>query len=91
MKFEGTIVLPMPKVSDANSAEWGKSQVDGSELRRLQMEGIGLGMGQRGLDERQERSMMNSTSLLQQITLLLFHVTRVCVKNYILKKYFVNS
>ncbi len=62
MKFEGTIVLPMPKVSDANAAEWGKSEMDAMELMKMQAAGIGLGMGQRGLDERQERSMMNSGS-----------------------------
>ena len=62
MKFEGTIVLPMPKVSDANAAEWGKSEMDAMELMKMQAAGIGLGMGQRGPDERQERSMMNSGS-----------------------------
>jgi len=60
MQFEGSVVLPMPKVSDANSAEWGKSQVDGSELRRLQMEGVGLGAGQRGLDDRQREAATES-------------------------------
>ena len=60
MQFEGSVVLPMPKVSDAMAAEWGKSQVDGSELRRLQMEGIGLGAGQRGLDDRQREAATES-------------------------------
>ena len=62
MKFEGTIVLPMPKVSDSNAANWGKSEADAMELMKLQAAGIGLGMGQRGLDERQERSMIGSGS-----------------------------
>ena len=62
MKFEGTIVLPMPKVSDSNAANWGKSEADAMELMKLQAAGIGLGMGQRGLDERQERSMTGSGS-----------------------------
>ena len=62
MKFEGTIVLPMPKVSDANAAEWGKSEMDAMELMKMQAAGIGLGAGQRGLDERQEESMMGSGS-----------------------------
>ena len=62
MKYEGTIVLPMPKVSDSNAANWGKSEMDAMELMKLQAAGIGLGMGQRGLDERQEQSMLGSGS-----------------------------
>ena len=62
MKYEGTIVLPMPKVSDSNAANWGKSEMDVMELMKLQAAGVGLGAGQRGLDERQEKSMMNSGS-----------------------------
>ena len=62
MKYEGTVVLPMPKVSDSNAAEWGKSEMDAMELMKLQAAGIGLGAGQRGLDERQEESMMGSGS-----------------------------
>ena len=62
MKYEGTIVLPMPKVSDSNAANWGKSEMDVMELMKLQAAGVGLGMGQRGLDERQERSMLGSGS-----------------------------
>jgi len=62
MKFEGTIVLPMPKVSDSNAANWGKSEMDVMELMKLQAAGVGLGAGQRGLDERQEESMMRSGS-----------------------------
>lgn len=27
-KYEGTIILPMPKVSDSNAAEWGKSDLN---------------------------------------------------------------
>lgn len=57
MQFEGCIVLPMPKVSDANAANWGKSEMDAMELMKLQAAGIGLGAGQRGLDQRQEQSM----------------------------------
>tara|TARA_Y100001963_G_scaffold157178_1_gene252674 strand:- start:704 stop:1792 length:1089 start_codon:yes stop_codon:yes gene_type:complete len=57
MQFEGTVVLPMPKVSDSNAANWGKSEMDVYELMKLQAAGIGLGAGQRGLDERQEQSM----------------------------------
>ena len=62
MKYEGTIVLPMPKVSDSNAANWGKSEMDVMELMKLQAAGVGLGMGQRGLDERQEQSMLGSGS-----------------------------
>ena len=60
MKYEGTIVLPMPKVSDSNAANWGKSEVDAMELMKLQAAGIGLGAGQRGLDDRQNLSIAGS-------------------------------
>lgn len=61
MKFEGSVILPMPtKVSDSNITQWGKSELTSDELIKAQAAGIALGAGQGGEDRRQERNAARS-------------------------------
>lgn len=51
--YSGTIVLPMPKASDSNAADWGKSEMTGDQMMAANVAGAALGMGQEGRDNQQ--------------------------------------
>lgn len=55
--YEGSIVLPMPKVVDAIGTQWGKSTMSGDELAKVNRAGAYIGMGQAGSNRRQDREI----------------------------------
>jgi len=61
----GTIVLPMPKVSDASGAEWGKSDLTGVEMNRSTRaagyKGLFRRQGGRLQEEQDERGYDDGT------------------------------
>ena len=64
-KHGGTIVLPMPKVSDASGAEWGKSDLTGVEMNRSTrasgLKGLFRRQGGRLQEEQDERGYDDGT------------------------------
>ncbi len=53
----GTIILPMPKVTDASGAEWGKSDLTGDEMNRSTRASGWKGLFRRqGLNDRREEN-----------------------------------
>ena len=57
--YGGTIVLPMPKASDSNAADWGKSEMTGDQMMAANLAGGVLGAGQEGRDNQQVMDAAN--------------------------------
>tara|TARA_B100000927_G_scaffold290486_1_gene289471 strand:- start:743 stop:2068 length:1326 start_codon:yes stop_codon:yes gene_type:complete len=62
--LKGTILLPMPKVTDVNGVEWGKSELNSAGLTALNVTDFltagGTLSGKKGTDQERDRSIQEA-------------------------------
>ena len=63
--LKGTILLPMPKVTDVNGVEWGKSELNSSGLAALNITNFLTGNGK--LSGKDEKDRLNDEAIREAI------------------------
>ena len=85
-KLEGSIILPMPKATDTNGAEWGKSELNAQGMAALNLAALSTGVPGETEEQRLERQQLFRDYKDQTGNDTAFRETTGAIKNQIAAK-----